>query len=63
MSLTFRQNTAIVNEKLRNTRCTFAIRANDRIILRYYEIKSKIYEFTMLPLYLEIPRESMFSQV
>lgn len=63
MSLTFRQNATIVNEKLRNTRCTFAIRANDRIILRYYEIKSKIYEFTMLPLYLEIPRESMFSQV
>lgn len=63
MSLTFRQNAAIINEKLRNTRYTFTIRANDRIILRYYVIKSEIYEFMKLLLYLEISRESMFSQV
>lgn len=63
MSLTFRQNVAIINEKLRNTRYTFTIRANDRIILRYYVIKSEIYEFMKLLLYLEISRESMFSQV
>lgn len=63
MSLTFRQNAAIINEKLRNTRYTFTIRANDRIILRYYVIKSEIYKFMKLLLYLEISRESMFSQV
>lgn len=63
MSLTFRQNPAIINEKLRNTRYTFTIPANDHIILRYYVIKSKIYEFMKLLLYLEISRESMFSQV
>lgn len=63
MSLTFRQNPAIINEKLRNTRYTFTIPANDNIILRYYVIKSKIYEFMKLLLYLEISRESMFSQV